>query len=430
MFTDRPIGFLASLLYDIGIKISSLDLAIMITFLIFLAVLAVLVLSHEFGHFIVARASGMKVYEFGFGFPPRVVGFQWQKNANGKNKLKLIWGKKKEASVYDELDGIPKQNEDEGGTVYSLNLIPLGGFVQIKGENGDEQGTDSFGAKSFWKKAATLSAGVAMNIILAFILISAGFIMGLPQSTDNLPTGVTVKNRQLEIIEAMAGKPAAVAGLQAGDVVVSLDNLQSPTVAEMQNYIDAHKNQDINVTVTRDGATIEKKIHPFVYSDTGKGGLGVGLVETGLVSYPWYKALYYGFMMTGFYLKEIVLSFYFLIAGLFAGQAPGEALSGPVGIAVMTGQVARLGFSYLLNFTALLSLNLAVINILPIPALDGGRLLFLIINKIKRKPMAQKYEQIAHSAGFAVLMLLVVVITVKDLGHFSGAFINWWHKII
>ncbi len=402
----------------------------MITFLIFLAVLAVLVLSHEFGHFIVARASGMKVYEFGFGFPPRVLGLQWQKDANGKKKLKLIWGKKKESFAYDFESAAPAENESEQGTVYSLNLIPLGGFVQIKGENGDEQGADSFGAKNFWKRAATLCAGVAMNIILAFILVSIGFMMGLPQSTDNLPIGVTVKNRHLEIIEAMAGKSAAVAGLQAGDTILSLDNLQNPTVAEMQNYIDAHKNQDINVVVNRDGTNIEKKIHPFVYPDTGKGGIGVGLVEVGLVSYPWYSALYYGFMMTGFYLKEIVVSFYTLIAGLFVGQAPGAALSGPVGIAVMTGQVARLGFSYLLNFTALLSLNLAVINILPIPALDGGRLLFLIINKIKRKPMAQKYEQIAHSAGFAVLMLLVVVITAKDLGHFSGAFINWWHKVI
>ena len=153
-------------------------------------------------------------------------------------------------------------------------------------------------------------------------------------------------------------------------------------------------------------------------------------MEVGLVSYPWYKAIYYGFLMTGFYLKEIVVAFYYLIAGLFVGQGAGEALSGPVGIAVMTGQVARLGFSYLLNFTALLSLNLAVINILPIPALDGGRLLFLLISKIKRKPIAQRYEQMAHGLGFTVLMFLVVLITIKDLGHFKGFFIDWWNKLI
>lgn len=402
----------------------------MLTFLIFLAVLAVLVLSHEFGHFIVARASGMKVYEFGFGFPPTILGVQWQKDVNGKKKLKLIWGKGKKITEYDELDGLPKENETEGGTVYSLNLIPLGGFVQIKGENGDESGADSFGAQKAWKRALTLFAGVGMNVVLAFALLTGGLMMGLPQATDGLPAGVTVKDRHLEIIETLAGKPAAEAGLQAGDIVLALDALQNPSVAAMQDYVNTHKDQNISVTVKRDGNIIEKKIHPFVYADTGKGGLGVSLVEAGLVSYPWYKAIYYGFLMTGFYLKEIVVSFYYLIAGLFAGQPAGEALSGPVGIAVMTGQVARLGFSYLLNFMALLSLNLAVINILPIPALDGGRLLFLLINRIKRKPLAQKYEQLAHSVGFVVLMFLVVVITAKDLGHFKGFFIDLWKELI
>ncbi|MEK7131134.1 MAG: RIP metalloprotease RseP [Patescibacteria group bacterium] len=390
----------------------------MITFLIFIAVLAVLVLSHEFGHFIVARKSGMKVFEFGFGFPPRVLGVQWFKNANGKRKLKLI-GRKKIADA--SLDG---------GTVYSLNLIPLGGFVHIKGENGDEPGPDSFGAQKAWKRAVTLGAGVGMNIILAFILLTAGLMMGMPQAVDNLPSGVNVKDSHLEIIEVMLGKPADRAGLQAGDTIVGLDNLQNPSIKVMQEYVNSHKDQDIQVTIKRGDTVIEKMIHPFIYADTGKGGLGVSLVEAGLVSYPWYKAIYYGFIMTGFYLKEIVVSFYYLIAGLFAGNQMGEAVSGPVGIAVMTGQVARLGFSYLLNFIALLSLNLAIINILPIPALDGGRLLFLLIGAIKRKAVAQKYEQMAHSLGFVLLMFLVVVITIKDLGHFTGAFINWWHNIL
>ncbi len=391
----------------------------MITFLIFLAVLAVLVLSHEFGHFIVARKSGMKVYEFGFGFPPRLLGIQFKKNAEGKNKIRFIGRKRIEA---EEALG--------GGTIYSFNLIPLGGFVQIKGENGEDPGPDSFGAKSAWKRAATLSAGVGMNIILAFLLLTAGFMMGLPQAVDNLPAGVNVKDSHLEIIEVISGKPAEKAGLMAGDTVLQLDNLKNPSVKAMQDYINSHKDQDIQVVIKRNGETIEKNIHPFVYESTGKAGLGVGLVEVGLVSYPWYKAIYYGFLMTGFYLKEIFLSFYYLIAGLFAGNQVGEALSGPVGIAVMTGQVARLGFSYLLNFTALLSLNLAVINILPIPALDGGRLLFLLISKLKRKPVAQKYEQIAHSLGFVLLMFLVVVITIKDLGNFKGFFIDLWNKII
>lgn len=390
----------------------------MLTFLIFIAVLAALVLSHEFGHFIVARKSGMKVYEFGFGFPPRLLGIQWFKNAGGKRKLKLIGRKKiEDASL-------------EGGTVYSLNLIPLGGFVHIKGENGEEMGLDSFGAQKAWKRAITLVAGVGMNVVLAFVLLSIGFMRGLPQVVDNLPAGVAVKDRRLEIIEVMSGKPADQAGLEPGDAIVGLDNLKNPGIKTMQDYVDSRKDQDILVTVKRGDRILEQKIHPFVYVDTGKGGLGVGLVEVGLVSYPWYKAVYYGFLMTGFYLKEIFTAFYGLIAGLFVGNNAAESLSGPVGIAVMTGQVARLGFSYLLNFTALLSLNLAIINILPIPALDGGRLLFLLIGAIKRKAVAQKYEQLAHSFGFVLLISLVVVITIKDLGHFTGTFINWWHELV
>ena len=408
----------------------------MVTFLIFIAVLAVLVLSHEFGHFIVARKSGMKVYEFGFGFPPRILGVQWVKNADGKRKMKLIWGKKKidDNDVAIDLLEIgaepPAESIASEGTVSSLNLIPLGGFVQIKGENGEEPGPDSFSAQKAWKRALVLCAGVGMNIILGFILLTAGLVIGTPQSVENLPSGVRVADSRIEIIEAMPGTPAAQAGLQAGDIVVGLDGLKNPTVKHMQEYVDSHKDKEIVVAVKRGGEVLEKKIHPFVFPDTGKGGLGVSLIEVGLVSYPWYKAVYYGLLMTGFYLKEILAAFYGLIAGLFAGNNAGANLSGPVGIAVMTGQVARMGWSYLLNFIALLSLNLAIINILPIPALDGGRLLFLVISKIRRKPVTQKYEQLAHTLGFVVLMAMVVIITIKDLGNFKGFFIDLWNKVI
>ena len=154
----------------------------------------------------------------------------------------------------------------------------------------------------------------------------------------------------------------------------------------------------------------------------------MALVEVGTVKYPWYKSIYYGFIITGSYLKQIVLSFYYLISQLFAGAPVGEALSGPVGIAVMTGKVAKLGFSYLLNFMALLSLNLAVLNVLPIPALDGGRFLFLLISKLRGKPVEQKYEQLAHGIGFFVLITLVVLITVKDLGNFRGVFMHLFNR--
>ncbi len=388
----------------------------MVTLLIFIAVLAVLVLSHEFGHFVSARKSGMKVYEFGFGFPPRLFGVQAILDEAGKRKWRFIWGKKPDEASF--------------GTVYSFNLLPLGGFVRIKGEDGEETGEDSFAAQKFWKKGITLLAGVGMNIILAFVLLSAGFMWGAPQAVDSLPPGTKIENSHLEIMEALAGKPANVAGIESGDIIISLDNLQNPSVKSLRDYVDANKNKDIKVTVKRGNETLEKNIRPFIDSETGKGGIGVALIEVGTVKYSWYMAIYQGFIMTGLYLKEIVVSFYTLIAGLFRGVPVGESLSGPVGIAVMTGKVAKLGFSYLLNFMALLSLNLAIINVLPIPALDGGRFLFLLIGKITGKPLNQKYEQIAHAIGFFVLISLVILITVKDLGKFAGLFSSLIHKVI
>jgi len=389
----------------------------MVTLLIFIAVLAVLVISHEWGHFIAARKIGMRVYEFGFGFPPRLFGIRFEKNQLGKKKVRFIWGRKNDEDMQE-------------GTIYSFNLVPLGGFVRIKGEDGGDQGPDSFSAQKTWKRAVTLMAGVGMNIVLAFILLSVGFMLGTPQATENIPPGAKVANSHLEIMETIPGKPASESGLQMGDIIVSLDDLQNPSVAAMQDYVNAHKDVAITVTVKRGEELIKKDIHPFVYENTGKGGLGVSLIEVGLVKYSWYKSLYYGLIMTGLYLKEILFSFYYLVVQLFAGAPVSDSLSGPVGIAVMTGKVAKMGFNYLLNFTALLSLNLAVLNVLPIPALDGGRLLFLIISKIKGKPVEQKYEQIAHGIGFLLLISLVIVITVKDLGKFSGLFSGLIQKII
>jgi len=388
----------------------------MYTVIIFLAILAVLVLSHEFGHFVVARRSGMKVYEFGFGFPPRLFGVQ---KINGK--WRWVWGNKNKQNETEA-------PEEENRTLYSFNLIPLGGFVRIKGEDGNEAGPDSFSAQKPWKRAITLAAGVAMNVVVATVMLSVGFMIGIPQSAEDLPAD-KVQDRHIEILQVMKDKPADLAGLKAGDAIIKLDNLENPRLTEMQNYVNEHKDQNISVSVKRGDQIIEKKIKPFVYADTGKGGLGVAILEVGIVHYPWYKAIWYGILTTGFYIKEIFVSFYLLISGLFAGRAVGESLSGPVGIAVMTGQVARLGFAYLLNFTALLSLNLAILNILPIPALDGGRLLFLLISKIKKKPITPKYEQVAHTIGFMVLMLLVLVVTIKDLGMFKSAFISFFQNI-
>lgn len=395
----------------------------MFTLLIFLIILGLLVLSHEFGHFIAARKSGIKVYEFGFGFPPRVIGVQ--RLVKGKQKKwRIIKDSKKTAEeLSQEIDGwIPE-------TIYSFNWLPLGGFVKIKGEEGENQDPDSFVSKSFIKKAIVLVAGVAMNVLLAVVIFSFGFMTGLPQTVDGLDSSAQVRDRKLQVMQILPNMPASKAGLKMGDAIVKIGDLQNPTIKQMQEFTNIHKNTEISLTIKRGSETIKKQITPISYSDIGQGGIGVALAEVGIVKYSWYVAIYKGVVMTGLYLWAILVGFYEIIKGLFVGLGVASAVSGPIGIAVLTGQFAKLGLSYLLNFTAVLSLNLAILNILPIPALDGGRLLFVIIGKLFHRKISLKFEQIAHTTGFALLMLLVIVVTFKDLGRFSGVFSNLINKI-
>jgi len=399
----------------------------MFTLLVFLIILGLLVLSHEFGHFVVARRCGMKVYEFGFGFPPRFVGIQILKkkgslkDSNPPTKWRLVWGRQR-------VEDLPEIDGYETDVVYSFNWLPLGGFVRIKGEEGQETGSDSFVSKPYYQKTLVLIAGVAMNVVLAAVLLSAGYMIGLPQALTDSDDS-TVSNRQLQIMQVLNGKPAEKAGLKAGDAFIKIGELENPHLKEMQDYVNKNKDKEITVTIKRGQELIEKKIKPMVYEDTGKGGMGVAIAEVGIVKYPWHKAIYKGIEATGYYLKSIVIAFVIIIKGLVTGHGAGAAVSGPVGIAVMTGQVAKLGISYLINFTAILSLNLAIINILPIPALDGGRLVFITLGRIFRKKVPMRFEQIAHTLGFALLMLLVIVITVKDVGRFKGAFMGLVEKL-
>ncbi len=430
----------------------------MLTLVIFIAVLAILVITHELGHFIAARKSGIAAPEFGFGFPPRIFGIQIRKNiklekiseqenvsvqiehdqneAGDEIMRETIVDEKKEIDVLKAerkwrfIWGNRELNEEDEkfGTVYSLNWLPLGGFVKIKGENGESFESNSFMAQKTWKKAVVIVAGVAMNVLLAAVLFSIGYMVGLPTTVDNMSDVSQVKNRTLTIMQVLPDKPAELAGLKSEDVIVKIGDLENPRLSEMQEYVNSHKNEEINITVRRGEEIITKNIQPIIYEETGKGGIGVGIAELGVVKYPWYRAIWRGFIDTFIYLKEIFIAFYFLIVGLFAGRGAADSVSGPIGIAVMTGQVAKMGSIYLLQFMAILSLNLAVLNILPIPALDGGRLLFLALNKFKKINFA-KYEQTAHAVGFMLLMLLVLVVTIRDIGNFRDVFIGFFKRI-
>lgn len=399
------------------------------TILIFIAVLLVLVLTHEWGHFIVARKNGIKVHEFGFGFPPRLGGLLVLNKLPDApltlphRKYRFILGNA-EATLF-----VPEPHYSVG-TLYSLNLLPLGGFVKIKGENSIDEHAhdpDSFAQKKAWQQTLVLVAGVVMNVLTAWLLITIGFIAGLPQDIGNLTEVGHVTDRKIEILQVFPGRPADVAGLQPGDIVRGLDTLKNPRLAEMQAYVNGAQGKIVKVTIERNQTILTKDVASVLNTSTNKGGFGIGILETGIVHYPWHQALYKGLVTTGRAIKEIFIGLGTLVANLVTGHGVSDAVSGPVGVARLTGQVARQGFIYLLQFTALLSLNLAVLNVLPIPALDGGRLLFVIIEKIIGRRVEPKYEQLAHTIGFAALMILVLIVTARDL-HLGTLIARVWHR--
>jgi len=369
-----------------------------VTIIIFLVVLSLLVFVHELGHFVSARKLGVKSEEFGFGFPPRVFGFY--KANNGK--WKKVWGNKK---VEDSVD-----------TIYSINAIPLGGFVKIKGQDGDEkQDSDSFASKKTWKRAIILSSGVMMNVVLAAVLISIGLMIGFPQAIDknNLPKSIKISDEKIQVTQVLADYPAFEVGIKASDVILSINNQEVKSEEDVQKYI-AESDKSIALKISRNNEIQELNITPKI-EEGGKKIIGIGFSQTAVIKYPWYQAIWEGIKMTGYLLWAIIFSLYEIVRNLIVGQSVAVEVAGPIGIADLTGQMARMGLVYLIQFTALLSLNLAIINILPFPALDGGRLLFLLIEKIKGKPVKQTVEAVFHNLGFILLMALVAWVTLKDI---------------
>lgn len=380
-----------------------------LTIIIFIAVLSLLVFVHELGHFLTARRFGVRADEFGFGFPPRALGVY----RNKAGKWRFVFGGKTYESLENETkaDLVPAKE----ATIYSLNWLPIGGFVKIKGENdnGDTE-PDSFAAKKIWKRIVILSAGVIMNVILAWFLFAIGYMIGMPQSTAEVGPRARVSEAMVAIVDVRPDSPAAVAGLVTGDSIISVDGQPVALEQELQALIGARPNQEVALIIERNGEEMPLTVTPSA-NEVGQGMIGVGIMAAGTVSYPFFDAVIEGAKTTGWLLKEIVIAFGGLIKNLVGGQPVGADFAGPVGIANITGQAARLGLAHLLQFTALLSLNLAVINILPFPALDGGRILFLLVEKIKGKPVRREIEAVAHNIGFILLIALIIFVTYKDI---------------
>lgn len=366
-----------------------------VTIIIFLLVLSILVFVHELGHFIVAKRSGMKVHEFGFGFPPRLVGIQ-----KIEGKWRIVWGNKNSGS------------ED---TVYSINAIPLGGFVKIMGEDNDDGQVDerSFGNKPFWRRFFTLSAGVVMNFLLAGLLLAIGFMAGLPVALNNLdqvPKNATFTNRSVAILDVQKDSVAEKAGIQPSDIVLTIDGQSFATVEDLQQYIRDNRGKEMSFKVKR---VNEEKTFAVQTASEPESVVGIGLALYGKLKFGPIAAIGQGYSTAWQQLGAIASGLY----NLFSKGDGLESLGGPVKIAQLTGQVAATGIIPLLQFAAFLSLNLALLNALPFPALDGGRILFLIIEKVRGKKNNAKFEQYANAIGFMALLLLMLVITVRDVSQ-------------
>lgn len=434
----------------------------LLTIIIFVVILGIIVLFHEIGHFFTAKKMGVDVEEFGFGFPPRIFGLQ---RLTGKKIEKISENEKVELDITDyqttdgqeiikekitdkiqEVDQIvpvkkwrfirggqkPKNNEGlTGGTIYSINWIPIGGFVKIRGEQGDgKDDPKSFASKKIWQRATILSSGVLMNFVLAFIIFSIAFGFGSPSIIDNnISKTAIIKGEKIQIVDIVKDSPAEKAELKTGDIVISLDNKQIKDIETFSQYTNEKKDQEILLKIRRGDKEIEKKLIPRQQDESSKAVIGVWLVKTGLISYPWYQSIWMGIKSTFSVTWQILVAFYEILKNLLISHHVAADIAGPVGIAVLTGQVAKMGFIYILQFMALLSINLAIINFLPFPALDGGRVLFLIIEKIKGKAVNQKIEGVIHNIGFFLLILLVIFITFKDVSRFSENIKNFINKI-
>ncbi len=376
----------------------------LIAILAFVLVLGVLVLAHELGHFLTARLFGVKAEEFGFGYPPRIIG--WVKDNAGRWKI---------VKPHTEADQYQH-------TVWSLNWLPLGGFVKIKGEDSNQlQEPDSFAARPVWQRFIILVAGVFMNFILAFVLLSFAFISGVPSLVDDQPSSsLAIQNSHIQIMEVQPSSPAQQAGLRLGDIIISINHQPINYIKDVQQIIGSHPGENLDLKVLRAGQQLDFKIIPRAGDNNSPAVIGVGLVKTAIVKYPWYQAIYRAAVATVNLTLEILKAFGKIIVNLATQHKVEAQVAGPIGIAVLTGQVVKLGWVYLLQFAALLSINLAIINLLPIPALDGGRILFLAIEKIKGRPVKQKIEAIAHQLGFVFLMLLMLLVVFKDLQTYGA----------
>lgn len=372
----------------------------MLAIISFLVVLSVLILFHEAGHYLASRIFGVKADEFGYGLPPRIVGF-----VKDRGKWKRV--KSSDRTEYKN-------------TIWSINWLPIGGFVKIKGEQGEhEHDADSFHVKPIWQRFIIIAAGVIMNWLLALCLLSVGLMIGMPAILDDIPKGAIINNHQITIVDVVAKSPAEKAGIQSMDIVKKINDLQPSSAEALRSAIGSLGTDQGTLTIERNHQDQVIKVKPEYLQDLGKTGLGVAIADTGNIRYPIHLAIWNGVILTGVYTNQVFMTFVHLFSDIFHGGGETvKQVSGPVGIAVLAGKVAEQGIMQVIQFAAILSINLAVLNFLPIPALDGGRAVFLILEAIRRKPVRRHVEALIHNIAFLILIALIVLITARDVSRF------------
>lgn len=345
---------------------------------LFIVILLVLVVGHELGHFFVAKWTGMKVPEFGVGFPPKLWGIRW------------------------------------GETEYTINAIPFGGFVKIVGEDAEEkEHPDAFGKKPKLSQAAVLFAGPGMNVVLGFFAFFIALMIGVPSVIEGSPEGVS--DARVIVADVLPGSPASSAGIERGDTVVSINDVP---VSDPRSIAEAVQKGDVVITLKRGEVARVVTVAPttnLIAEDPTRLGIGIASVAIGTESYSFVDALSEAGRRTVNGLWAIVVGLGSLIVGAFTFSSSISDISGPVGIATLVGDAAAIGAGQILILAAIISLNLAVINLIPFPALDGGRLALLAIETVRGKAMGTKAVMAINSVGFLLLLVLMVVVTWNDI---------------
>lgn len=346
----------------------------LLTIIIFIAILIVLILIHELGHFLVAKLSGVKVKEFAFGFPPRLFSFK------------------------------------KGETQYSFNLIPLGGYVSLLGEDEAIKEAGSYFTAKIWQKILIVGTGVLMNFVLGIIVLAIGFTIGMTPLVTDPTTMEGTKTSQVMVVQVLPESPASKIQLESGDI---LNGFSSPI--ELQEFTKAHAGAKVTFSVQKN-RTITNREVTLSNTDTP---LGVGVVSITKVKQPFYRAIISATIEVGRSIKAVFIALWDILKSVFTTGTTGEAgegMVGPVGIFNFTSEALKIGWIYLLQLLAILSINLGIINILPFPALDGGKIFFLALEGVfGKKVVRQEVENLIHTIGFILLIILILAITFRDI---------------